>query len=238
MNRGLRVIPVVGKAEKTARHRFDPGRLQAVRIESNEEIVPGVRRLSFARPWDFVAGQSVALTLDPSVPARFYSIASGSSDPMVDVLYDVVPEGTLTPRLDRLVPGDSVLCSKPFGAFRDAEGPTCWIATGTGVAPFLSMVRSGRVEEKMLVHGSRTIGGLFERKMFGALLGGSYVPCCTRESADGVFAGRVTEWLATSFPTGRSRYMLCGNSRMVVDARDLLIGAGVPFTDVVAEIYF
>ena len=209
-----------------------------MRIERNDEVAPGVRRLSFSRPWDFVPGQSVALTLDPAVPARFYSIASGAADPLVDVLYDVVPEGTLTPRLAALVPGDTLLCSRPFGAFRDAEGPTCWIATGTGVAPFLSMVRSGRTGDKVLAHGSRTLGGLFERGLFASLLGDCYVPCCTREEGAGVRPGRVTDWLREGFPAGRSRYMLCGNSRMVVDARDILIGAGVPFTDVVAEIYF
>jgi ferredoxin/flavodoxin---NADP+ reductase len=207
-------------------------------VEANVEVAPDVRRLSFARAWDFVPGQSVALTLDLAVPPRFYSIASGTGDALVDVLYDIVSDGLLTPRLATLVPGDLVYASAPFGAFQDAKGPSCWIATGTGIAPFLSMARSAPVQGKMLVHGSKTIAGLFERQYFQSLLGEAYVPCCTREPGEGVFSGRPTAWLSFRALPAMDRYLLCGNSLMVVDARDILIGRGVPFANVVAEIYF
>ena len=90
----------------------------------------------------------------------------------------------------------------------------------------------------MLVHGSRTIAGLFERGvLFLRCFGERYVPCCTAESA-GVFPGRSTAWLSSQGLPHAERFLLCGNSRMVVDARDILIGRGVPFTNVIAEIYF
>jgi ferredoxin-NADP reductase len=235
--RGIRVIPVRGSTERSG-HRFDPARLREVRVETNIEIAPEVRLLSFERPWDFVPGQSIAITLDPAVPARFYSIASGRSDPLVEVLYDVVPDGLLTPRLAELVAGDALLASAPFGAFQDARGPSCWIGTGTGIAPFISMARSAPLEGKTLVHGSRTIAGLFEKEFFTERLGGRYVPCCTREPSGGVFAGRTTAWLSSQELPAADRFLLCGNSLMVVDARDILIRRGVPFDKVVAEIYF
>jgi ferredoxin--NADP+ reductase len=236
-NRGIRVIPVRGSTEKSG-HHLDPSRLQPVRVVSNTEIAPGIYRLSFARPWDFLPGQSIALTLDPRVPARFYSIASGTGDALVDVLYDLVPDGELTPRLAVLAPGDELLCSAPFGAFRDAAGPSCWVATGTGIAPFVSMARSGGTDGKLLLHGSRTIAGLMEREFFSSAMDGRYVPCCTREKAPGVFEGRPTAWLSGQPLPAAERFLLCGNSRMVVDARDILIGRGVKFADVIAEIYF
>jgi len=235
--KGLRIIPVRGANEKPG-HRFDPDQLQSLPVAANVEIAPDTWRLSFPRPWDFVPGQSIGLTLDPSLPARFYSIASGVADPMVDVLYDRVPDGLLTPRLADLRPGDFLLCSLPFGAFRDSTGPSTWIATGTGVAPFVSMARSGKVDGKLLLHGSRSIAGLFDRDYFAALMGNRYIPCCTRENAAGVFAGRPTEWLREQPLPESDRYLLCGNSGMVVDARDILINRGVSFTQVVSEIYF
>ncbi|MGA2640753.1 MAG: oxidoreductase [Spirochaetia bacterium] len=236
-HRGIRVIPVRGSTERSG-HRLDPSRLEPVRVTSNVEIAPGIYRLSFPRTWDFVPGQSVALTLDPRVPARFYSIASGTGDLLVDVLYDLVPEGLLTPRLAGLAPGDELLCSRPFGAFQDAKGPSCWIATGTGIAPFVSMARSGATEGKLLVHGSRSVAGLIDRSFFSSLLDGRYVPCCSREKAEGVFEGRPTAWLSAKPLPAAERFLLCGNSGMVVDARDILIGRGVKFADVIAEIYF
>ena len=237
LNRGIRVIPVRGSTEKSG-HRLDPARLETVRVVSNTEIAPGIYRLSFPRTWEFVPGQSIALTIDPRLPARFYSIASGTGNALVDVLYDLVPDGALTPRLAALAEGEELLCSAPFGAFRDADGPSCWIATGTGIAPFVSMARSGGGEGKMLLHGSRTIAGLMEREFFSSLMDGRYVPCCTREKGAGVYEGRPTAWLSAEPLPAAERFLLCGNSRMVVDARDILIGRGVSFADVVAEIYF
>ena len=231
------MIPVRGSTEKSV-HHLDPSRLQAVRVTQNVEVAPGIYRLSFPRSWEFIPGQCLALTMDPRRPSRFYSIARGAAEPLVEVLYDLVPDGELTPRLAVLAPGDEVFCSAPFGAFRDVEGPSCWIATGTGIAPFVSMARSRGAAGKLLLHGSRSVAGLVEKQMFTSLLGDRYVPCCTREAAEGVFPGRTTAWLADRRLPAAERFLLCGNSEMVVEARDILIGRGVPFTDVVAEIYF
>jgi ferredoxin--NADP+ reductase len=236
-NRGMKVIPVRGSTERSG-HRFDPTRLREVRVVRNDQVAPDVRLLSYERTENFVPGQSVALTLDRAVPPRFYSIASGTSEPLLDVLYDIVSDGLLTPRLASLRPGDIVLASPPFGAFQDARGPSCWVATGTGIAPFISMARSAPLEGKMLVHGSRTIAGLFEHAFFTESLGEAYIPCCSREPRDGVFPGRPTTWLTDHALPAVDRYLLCGSSFMVVDARDILIRRGVPFENVVAEIYF
>ncbi|HUI71560.1 MAG TPA: oxidoreductase [Spirochaetia bacterium] len=213
-------------------------RLGATEVASNEEIAPGIFRLTFPREHDFIPGQTLALTTDPAIPARFYSIASGRSEPLIEILYDLVPDGQLTPRLARLAAGDVLLASTGFGAFSDGEGASVWIASGTGVAPFASMARSGILADKTLIHGSRTLAGLYLRGYFSSMLGGRYVPCCSTESADGVFPGRTTSWLASTDVPVAERYLLCGSSRMVVDVRDLLIARGVPFNRIVAEIYF
>jgi ferredoxin/flavodoxin---NADP+ reductase len=235
--KGLRIIPVRGSTERTG-HRFDPSRLDSVVVTANRYVATDTFVLSFTRPWDFVPGQSVALTVDRDLPPRFYSIASGTAEEQVDILYDIVQDGLLTPRLARMRPGDALLCSTPFGAFRDARGASCWIATGTGIAPFISMARSGGTEEKLLVHGSKSMEGLVDRDFFIARMGPRYFPCCSREKSEGVFAGRPTEWLASRALPAVERYLLCGNSLMVVDVRDILIGKGIPFDNVVAEIYF
>ncbi len=213
-------------------------RLRATKVVAHEEIAPGIFRLSFPRGHDFIPGQTLALTTESSVPARYYSIASGQDDPVTEILYDLVPGGLLTPRLTRLGPGDALLVSEAFGSFHDEEGPSLWIAAGTGVAPFLSMARSGLSAGKALVHGSRTLAGLFRLEYFQSVLGGRYIPCCTTERREGVFPGRTTAWLATERLPAAERYLLCASSRMVVDARDALIARGVPFDRIISEIYF
>jgi ferredoxin-NADP reductase len=206
-------------------------------VAENVEIAPRIFRISFVRFFDFIPGQSIALSLG-DIPPRFYSIASGNAEATVEVLYDLVEDGLLTPKLAALTPGEEVLVSRPFGRFRDQEGPSCWVAAGTGIAPFVSMVRSGAVAEKTLIHGSRSIAGLIHRDLFASTLGERYSPCCSRETGQGVFKGRPTEWLTTHPFPNAPRYLLCGSSGMVVDVRDVIIGKGVPFSNVIAEIYF
>jgi ferredoxin--NADP+ reductase len=232
----ITLIPIRKNAEGP-RRRGDPGKMESRRVVENVEIAPRIFRISFARFFDFNPGQSIALSLG-EIPPRFYSVASGNGEDMTEVLYDLVEDGLLTPQLAALQPGDEVLVSRPFGRFRDQDGPSCWVAAGTGIAPFVSMVRSGAGAEKTLVHGSRSIAGLIHRDLFASALGARYFPCCSREIGDGVFKGRPTEWLNTHpFPRA-PRYLLCGSSGMVVDVRDVIIGKGVSFSNVIAEIYF
>ena len=213
-------------------------RYQSERVVENRQIAPDLYLLSYPRRHDFIPGQTVALTVDRSVPVRFYSIASGTSDDLVEVLYDLVPEGELTPKLAGLRPGDSILASVPFGIFGDWDGPSWWVAGGTGVAPFASMVRSGMLKGKRLIHGSRKVESLYLRRYFEDVLGDCYVPCCSREEADGVYLGRPLDWLTRNYLPTQARYLVCGGTQMVVAVRDSLIEAGIPFGNVIAEIYF
>jgi len=198
-------------------HVAGPEKLREARVSANREVAPGIFMLTFPREFEFVPGQSVWLTVHMGIPPRLYSIASGNRDARVEILYDLVPEGLLTPRLAGLREGDTLLVSSGFGPFRDEEGPSCWVAAGTGVAPFASMVRSGLMQEKTLIHGSRTVAGLLHRGLFADVLADRYTACCSRETAEGVFHGRPTEWLTLQRLARGSRYLLCGGSRMVVD---------------------
>lgn len=223
-----------------------------VRIESQKEIADGVFYMRTARPFDFLPGQCVALSIDPEGPVRYYSIASGSSEKHIGILYDLVPKGRLTPRLSSLRTGDEISMSDPFGDFVDDDGATVWIATGTGIAPFLSFARSLPASTvsgvKRLVHGGRALDRFYFREELRERLGGHFFCCCSRcsdadaHSGSDIYDGRLTEWLRASLEGGAlspgPRYFLCGAAGMVVEVRDILIAAEVPFTDILSEIYF
>ena len=213
-------------------------KLRPARVMRRRELAPGVFLLSAERHSDFTPGQTVSISTDASLPPRPYSIASGTGDAELEILFDVVPDGLLTPRLARLGPGDTLLVSDPFGDFVDRPGKCFWIATGTGVAPFASMARSGIAAGRTLLHGSRTLAGLYFRELLEPALGSSYLPCTSGEAAPGVYRGRVTALLAERELDTGARYLLCGSAEMIVDVRDLLIGRGVPFSRVSAEVYF
>ena len=216
-----------------------PVELTEVIITGNEEISPGVHLISWKRKHDFIPGQVVKITLDMAVPPRIYSICSGNGDDEIRVLFNVKDEGVLTPRLAGVIPGMKIWASNPYGSFKDGKKPAWWIATGTGIAPFYSMFRSGVFENKKLIHGVRSLNQFYFEDELEWALGDNYIRCCSHGQACNVFPGRVTKYLEeiNHIPTDIN-YYLCGKALMVVEVRDLLISKGVPYENILAEIYF
>ncbi len=213
--------------------------LRKVKISSIREIAPGSFILSVKRDKDFIPGQVVALNLGNEQPARLYSIASSSGDPELSILFNIKEDGFLTPKLAECRPGDAVDISDPFGSFTCADEEAWFIASGTGIAPFASMILSGQGKGKTLIHGSRFASHLYFRDEIKSVLKERYIPCCSGEAAEGAFHGRLTQYLKEcgSLPKG-IKYYLCGSAEMVVETRDILIAAGIAYSDLVAEIYF
>jgi len=151
----------------------------------------------------------------------------------------VKEDGLLTPWLAGVIPGMKIWVSKPYGSFKDGKKPAWWIATGTGIAPFYSMFRSGNSENKTLIHGVRHLNQFYFEDELEWTMGDRYVRCCSHEQSCNVFPGRITKYLEEikELPTDIN-YYLCGKAIMVVEVRDLLISRGVPYENILAEIYF
>jgi len=131
-------------------------------VLEQEEIAPGVFYIKLARTGEFVPGQLLGLTTGEGQDLRYYSIASGREDDYWGILYDRVEEGALTPRLSEMHPGDTVLITKAFGEFLPGRSSMVWIATGSGIAPFYAMLRSGLGEHRnILIHGAREREGFY-----------------------------------------------------------------------------
>ncbi len=208
-------------------------------VTSIKEIVPDVCLLTFKKKWHFMAGQVVGIALEGGDDPRMYSLSGGTDDKDGEIIFDIKPEGALTPRLAKLKVGDKLFVSEPFGEFIANEEPAWWIASGTGVAPFASMVRSGFVKDKRLIHGGRFAYSFYFENEFKRSLGEHYIRCCSQENGEGLYSGRLTAWLEaqTDLPEN-IRYYICGNAEMVVDVRDILIRKKIPFENIHSEIYF
>ncbi len=213
--------------------------MRGVTITRNNEISPRVHLISWKREHDFMAGQVVRVALAPNDPPRIYSICSGNQEKEITLLFNVKDDGLITPKLAALSPGDILYVSDPYGSFTGDEAAAWWIASGTGIAPFYSMFRSGLGGNKKMIHGARYVNQFYFGDELHTAMGENYVPCCTGETRPGFFHGRVTDYLKScrEMPDGY-KYYLCGNALMVVEARDLLIEKGVPYGNIVAEIYF
>lgn len=212
--------------------------LEEVTLSNNEEISNGVHLISFKRNFNFKSGQVIKIGIDRVQPPRIYSICSGNHENEIRILFNIKDDGFLTPRLASFIPGDKIFVSKPYGSFSGSSEPAWCIATGTGIAPFYSMFKTGLLKNKKLIHGVSFLNQFYFEDELDYAMKDNYIRCCSRETSCDVYPGRVTKYLAEiqEFPV--IKYYICGSAIMVVEVRDLLIGKGVSFENIIAEIYF
>jgi ferredoxin--NADP+ reductase len=217
----------------------DTHHVNAVSLSFTQELSEGMYLIGFKRNFQFRAGQVIGIALEEQGPRRLYSICSGEQDEDVQTLYKVVDEGFLTPRLSDLEIGDIFWITAPGGEFTGSTEPAVWIATGTGIAPYYSMLRSALGQNKILIHGNRYLEQYHFFDEFREILGDKYIRCCSAESDPDVYTGRVTDYLNEQAELDPDiMYYLCGSAEMVVEARDILISKGIPFAHIISEIYF
>ena len=190
----------------------------------------------------FEAGQFVRIALEEAL-ARPFSFVNPPQDPVLEFYGIVVPEGPLSPRLARLRAGERLLvASNPAGFLVLSEVPdarTLWlVSTGTGIAPFLSILRGGtlprRFRDVVLVHAVRYRRELVYQDIIRRLPV-RYVTFVSREAAPGSLAGRIPaamrdgrlEAAAGLALDGDAHVMLCGNPEMLRDAGAALAERGL-----------
>lgn len=191
----------------------------------------------------FRSGEFVMIGLlkDDGKPLlRAYSIASPSWDDELEFYSIKVPDGPLTSRLQKIEPGDQIILRpKPVGTLvLDALLPASrlWmICTGTGIAPFASLLRDPETweqyDEVILAHTCRTkpelaygaalVDALPDDPLIGELVAGKlrYYPTTTREPSqiegrisDHIRDGRIFEALGLPvWAQDTDRVMICGN---------------------------
>ncbi len=168
-----------------------------------------------------------------------------------------MPDGPLTSRLQHIRPGDPIILRpKPVGTLvLDAllPGKRLWmLATGTGVAPFASLIRDPETYEKyeqvVLMHtcrevaeleyGRQLVAALRDDPLIGELVEGKlhYYPTTTREPSERM--GRVTDNLASGkvftdlglpgpMDPAHDRAMVCGSMAFNIDVKAILEGWGL-----------
>jgi ferredoxin--NADP+ reductase len=237
-------------------------------ITEREDVSASVVRLRI-RPDGgvpaFEPGQYLALGLevDGRPLQRPYSTASarGETDAL-EFLVRLVPDGALTPRLWPLRAGDRVRLGRPKGLFTaDATDPRrpVYAATGTGIAPLLSMLET-RLRETddgpasrrpIVIHGVARASDLAWRRRFEALAARgriTYVPAVSRPADPANTGwtgatGRVDVMLpsilrSAGAPAGDTVAFICGNPGMTEAAGAALRAFGLPDEAVRSEAYW
>ena len=214
----------------------------------------------------FENGQFVMLGLEVGGRPllRAYSVVSPNYEDFLEFLSIKVPDGPLTSRLQHIKPGDRVLVgTKPTGTLLVEDlkpGRNLFLlATGTGLAPFMSIVRDPatyeRFDQVVLTHGVRVASELAYRDLIlhdlprheflGDLVRDKlrYYPTVTREDFEHV--GRLTDLLGSGrlltdlglppLDPALDRAMICGSPAMLKDLSALLDAAGFRISPGIGE---
>jgi len=213
------------------------GRLYSIRVDA--DIAP------------FEAGQfaKIGLPIGGEIVGRPYSLVNAPDERPLEFYFITVDSGPLTPLLVNLKPGDSIqVAPRAAGFLVLSEVPQAkhlWLmATGTGVGPFLSMLKTAtpwqRFEKVVLVQAVRTLAELTYQETVRAIAAAHpgefiHVPYVSREDTDFALRARIPATIADGRLEARTglalraadnQFMLCGNPEMVKDTSEALIARG------------
>ena len=186
---------------------------------------------------------------------RAYSVASSPYDEFIEFFSVVIPHGEFTSKVNHIQVGDSLLLNTtPFGYLTLARYQLplpndLWLlATGTGLAPFLSILKTLEVWQQyqriILVYSARTSQELAYQAEIGSIKsiygdnGAAFVflPIVTREAdyagqkariPNLIVSGKLTQLVGQKLDKERSHVMLCGNPQMVEDTKEALKSIGL-----------
>lgn len=191
------------------------------------------------RDMQFKPGQHIIVGLEGELNQREYSVYSGENDDYLEILVREVPDGDVSKQLKSRKTGDLLQVNGPFGSFGIEKFDLfsrkhIFIATGTGISPFHSMVKSYPGIDFKLIHGVRYANEAYERDQYDP---NRYILCTSKEG-QGTQKGRVTRFLS-SFPVKPDMlFYLCGNNNMIYEVSHILEDKGVPAEKILTEIYF
>jgi ferredoxin--NADP+ reductase len=200
----------------------------------------------------FKSGQfvKIALEINGEVIGRPYSLVNPPDNRPLEFYYVEIPNGPLTPHLAKLKPGDKILVApRAHGFMIIDEVPRSrhlWMmATGTGVGPFLSILKTDqpwqRFERVVLVYAVGTLSELSYQESISQIMAKHpgqfiFIPFLSRETSEFTLQGRIPQAIIDGRLEARtgmaisaesSQIMLCGNPNMVKDTTNTLIARGL-----------
>lgn len=237
-----------------------PAGVYAEKVLSVTHYTDRLFRFRMTRPegFRFRSGEfaMIGLMVEGKPIYRAYSIASPSWDEELEFFSIKVPDGPLTQHLQKIQPGDTVLMrKKPTGTLvLDALTPgkrLYMFSTGTGIAPFASLIRDPetyeKFEEVILTHTCREVAELkygFDlieeirsNELLSEIVGDKLKHYATVTREDYPFQGRITDLMANgklfsdlgvpALDPAIDRGMICGSAAMLKDTKELLEKAGL-----------
>lgn len=212
-----------------------------IKILKIEQLTHDTKKFIVEKPkdYDFVSGQHTTLSINKSElekQKKPFTIASSEDNPNLEFIIKIYSEREgITKKLDKLKVGDELVIEDPRGKIK-YKGEGTFIAAGTGIAPFISIVKKlGKNKNNILIYSNKTkediiledeLRSLFEEVIF----------TLTREKREGYENGRINkEFLKEKIKDFNQNFYLCGSAKFAIELKKDLIELGVESEDIISE---
>jgi benzoate/toluate 1,2-dioxygenase reductase component len=198
--------------------------------------------VEIGRPQHFQFTPGHTIRLISGNQKRYYSLLSAVDDPTLRLCVNFIATGGMASLLAAAEIGSSFKLTGPHGYFNlsPSPRPPVFIATDTGVAPFVSMARSG-INGFTLLHGSGRVEELYYSDLLRQAAE-TYLPCLWGSVDDSgqsgpQFHGKMVDLLTHHLKPGCYDFYLCGWQKMIADVT-CLIDDRYPGSHVYTEVFY
>ena len=213
-----------------------------VELLQRQWLSKDVFEIELTRPpgWDFKPGQTICFIHEAL--ERYYSLLSTPGAATLEICVYSVPGGIFSPVLANAEIGTFFNVTGPHGyfTFNRSEREPVFVATGTGIAPFVSMGRSGTTGFTLL-HEVESIDDLYYQDLFREITS-KYIPCLTETSPvdplpPDTFHGSAAEFIKMNLLPAKYDFYLCGDRQMTREVT-FLADEHFPGSYVFKEVFF
>ena len=207
-----------------------------VRIEDKKYLTHDVIQFTLEKPEGFTynAGQAIEASVDDP---RFkndwapFTMTSLNRDEFLQFTIKIYTQHNgMTRALSKLNIGDHFLITDPWDSFI-SKGPGVFIAGGTGVTPFIALLRQmyldNSVGNSKLLFSNKTDDDIFLANEFRKILGDNFINIVTRDEQSEFYTGRISRQLLKKYVSNFNQpFYLCGPDNFANEIKGYLIELG------------
>ncbi|MFW5639754.1 MAG: ferredoxin--NADP reductase [Thermodesulfobacteriota bacterium] len=218
----------------------ESNRQYATELLGRKDLSEDTRELRFSFPAGFSFTPGQFIRFENHDLKRDYSITTAPNDKVIELCVRDTGTGNFSSVLSSAQIGTRFRFSGPHGYFvyRPSTRPVVLVATGTGVAPFVSMTRSG-ISGYIFLHGVKHTPDLYYENLFRKAAR-IYVPCVSRsadEAESDIFQGKATDYVETVLERRPYDFYLCGKREMIRDVT-FLVDDYFPGSRIYTEVFY
>lgn len=175
-----------------------------------------------------------------SIHEKSYSLCSSpkKDEYSMKILVRKFKDSKVSIKLSKLYAGDTITIDEVFNYFKPGQTEKyCYIATGVGISPFISALKTYSHKPLMMLYGAKTKNDLYERAWLKTNFNISFAVSQDAKTSD-IHRGRVTELLAELPIVSDITYYLCGIEGMISETSKYLMDKGITFDKIKQELFY